>query len=178
MDFLCLEFANSIWYITHKSFSDPLRDKVWLKGVAEKYGMELPAPNADELSGLIEMRSLLLRLFDKLLNEKKLSSDDIAQVNDYIAGVCFHRELKNKKGTPMLCEIPEMNDWSWFMAEAAASFAELYTSEEADNLRICQNPDCRWLFIDESKSRNRKWCDDTCSTLMKVRRFRQKEKKS
>lgn len=178
MDFLCLEFANSSWYITHKIFSDPLKDKAWLKGLAERYGMELPAPNADEVSRLIEMRCLLLKLFDKLINEKKLSESDTALVNNYMAGVRFHRELKNKKGTPTLCEMPEKNDWSWFMAEVASSFAALYTSEAAANLKMCQNPECRWLFIDESKSRNRKWCDDTCSTLMKVRRFRQKAKKS
>jgi predicted RNA-binding Zn ribbon-like protein len=99
-----------------------------------------------------------------------------AFLNNYMAGMSFHRELKAKEGRPALNEIPEKLDWSWFMAEVASSFAALYTSEAADKLKICQNPECRWLFIDESKSRNRKWCDDTCSTLMKVRRFRQKTK--
>jgi predicted RNA-binding Zn ribbon-like protein len=176
MDFLCLEFANSSWYITHRTFSDPLKDNGWLKGLAEKYGMELPAPKADELSCLISMRSRLLQLFDKLLEEKKLPEADIAFLNDYMAAVSFHRELKKEKGSLTLCEIPDKHGWSWFMAEVASSFAALYTSEAADKLKVCQNPECRWLFIDESKSRNRKWCDDTCSTLMKVRRFRQKKK--
>jgi hypothetical protein len=54
MDFLCLEFANSSWYITHRTYSDPLKDKGWLKGLAGKFGMELPAPKEEVLSCLLE----------------------------------------------------------------------------------------------------------------------------
>jgi len=74
--------------------------------------------------------------------------------------------------------IVEVRNWSWFMAEVAASFARLCSSEAVRRLKTCQNPECGWFFLDESKSGNRKWCDETCATLMKVRRFRQKQKEN
>lgn len=179
MDFLCLEFVNSSWYITHKSFTDPLMDNGWLKALADKWNMELlPAPNEEELTSLIDMRDKLSGLFEKLIVGNKLSEADIELINSYMISVSSHRELHKKDGLLKLYEIPELRSWSWFMAEVAASFSRLCSSEAVDSLKMCQNPECKWLFIDESKSRNRKWCDDTCATLMKVRRFRQKGKEN
>ncbi|TMC65135.1 MAG: CGNR zinc finger domain-containing protein [Chloroflexota bacterium] len=36
----------------------------------------------------------------------------------------------------------------------------------------CENPDCRWVYYDESANQNRRWCEDSCANLMRVRRFR------
>lgn len=177
MEFLCLDFVNSSWYITHKPFSDPLRDNGWFGRLAGKYDMELPpAPKADELEELLELRSFLSQVFDKLITGITLEESDIKLVNNYMRPARFHRELKCTGGACSLQDVPEILNWDWFMAEVAASFSRLLSSELVNCLKVCQNPDCKWLFIDKSKSRNRKWCDDTCATLMKVRRFRQREK--
>lgn len=179
MDFLCLEFINSSWYINHKLFSDPLRDSAWLMKLADKWNIEeLPYPTEEQICRLIDMRSRLATLFEKIIAQNKLTKAELELINSYIADTKFCRQLQNVKGTVKLRTIPESLDWSWFMAEVAASLATLYTSDFAVNLKMCQNPECGWFFVDESKSGNRKWCDDTCASLMKVRRFRQKQKKS
>jgi len=42
----------------------------------------------------------------------------------------------------------------------------------AERLRICQGPDCSWLFIDSSKAGRRRWCDmAVCGNAAKARRF-------
>jgi hypothetical protein len=42
-----------------------------------------------------------------------------------------------------------------------------------DRLLICGNPHCRLVFIDESKSGTRRWCDDAgCGNRDRVRRHR------
>lgn len=177
MNFLCLEFVNSSWYITHKLFTDPLRNNEWLTKLADKWiYKELPAPTEAELARLIEMRSYFAKFLTKIVEEKELAKTDIELLNSYMADVKFRRQLQAEKEGYRLYDIPETQDWNWFMAETAASLSRLCSSEEINSLKICQNPDCGWFFIDESKSRNRKWCDDTCATLMKVRRFRQKHK--
>jgi predicted RNA-binding Zn ribbon-like protein len=39
-------------------------------------------------------------------------------------------------------------------------------------LRICQGPNCSWLFIDSSKAGRRRWCDmAVCGNAAKSRRF-------
>jgi len=77
-----------------------------------------------------------------------------------------------------LKDLPTAKDWSWFMCEVATSLAQLSLGDNAKKLKACKNPECKWFFIDESRSSNRKWCDDTCANLMKVRRFRQKQRGS
>lgn len=177
MDFLCLEYVNSSWYITHKIFSDPLMDNEWLLKLTDRWNIKpLPAPEAADLVKLIEMRNRLSKFCSKIAEGKKLEKSDIELVNSYMADMSFRRQLHVEKESCELHEIPESYNWSWFMAEVAASFSVLYSSEAVNALKTCQNPECRWFFIDESKSRNRKWCDDTCASLMKVRRFRQKQK--
>lgn len=177
MDLLCLEFVNSSWYITHKLFADPLQNKAWRAKLTEKWNKTtLPQPTENELTELLKMRNVLAELFQKILDENKLSEADIALVNSYMSRTFFHRQLLAKGDCRQLDEVPQVQNWDWFMSEIAASFAGLYASDAIHRLKACQNPECHWLFIDDSKSGTRKWCDDTCATLMKVRRFRQKQK--
>jgi predicted RNA-binding Zn ribbon-like protein len=52
----------------------------------------------------------------------------------------------------------------------------LLASEQSSQIRTCSNVECRWLFLDTSKSHSRKWCDmKLCGNRMKARRFRQKQ---
>lgn len=178
MNFLCIEFVNSNWYITHKRFEDPLLDKAWLLKLAEKWGIRpLPDPEEEDVARLIAMRNCFAKLLSKAAEGVKPDNADIELINSYMAGVCFYRKLKTEGNTCKLHDIPKVRNWSWFMAEAAASLSSLYTSEALKSLKICGNPECGWFFIDESKSKNRKWCDDTCASLMKVRRFRERQRK-
>jgi predicted RNA-binding Zn ribbon-like protein len=178
MEFLCLELVNSSWYITHKLFSDPLMNNEWLIKLADKWNIHsLSEPNEIELTKLAEMRSRFGKLFTKIVEGKDLAKKDIELINSYMADISFFRQLQVEEEGSGLYDIPKTRDWNWFMSEAAASFARLYSSETISELKICQNPECGWFFIDDSKSRNRKWCDDTCASLMKVRRFRQRQKR-
>jgi predicted RNA-binding Zn ribbon-like protein len=41
-----------------------------------------------------------------------------------------------------------------------------------ERLRMCQGPNCSWLFIDRSKAGRRRWCDmAVCGNAAKSRRF-------
>lgn len=52
---------------------------------------------------------------------------------------------------------------------------DLFTSDRAKRIRICGGESCGWLFVDDSRGRNRHWCDmRDCGNLAKVRRFRKK----
>jgi predicted RNA-binding Zn ribbon-like protein len=177
LDILCLEFVNSSWYITHKLFVDPLRDSEWLMKLADKWNIKsLPSPTELEMANLIEVRNQFAMLLRKTMVGNMLTKEDIELINNYMANASFYRQLQDEKGAFVLLDIPGVPDWGWFMAEVAASFSRFYSSEAVDSLKTCENTECGWFFVDESKSRNRKWCDDTCATLMKVRRFRQKKK--
>jgi predicted RNA-binding Zn ribbon-like protein len=52
------------------------------------------------------------------------------------------------------------------------STVELLTSNELDRVRVCGASNCDWLFLDESRSRSRQWCNmAVCGNRAKARRF-------
>ena len=56
----------------------------------------------------------------------------------------------------------------WPVARDAAVFL---TSADLSRLRACQNPQCRWVFHDGTRSRTRRWCSmAVCGNRMKARR--------
>jgi predicted RNA-binding Zn ribbon-like protein len=65
------------------------------------------------------------------------------------------------------------------LAPVAWSAADLLVRPLIDRVRLCANEKCRWLFLDESKSGNRRWCSmSACGNRAKAHRHyaRQKEK--
>lgn len=57
----------------------------------------------------------------------------------------------------------------------AAAYADMLAAGGAERLRVCDNPDCKWIYYDETKNRSKRYCDDkACGNLLKVRRFRER----
>lgn len=57
------------------------------------------------------------------------------------------------------------------------SVARELTEGRPERLRVCENPECRWIFVDTSHSGRRKWCDmRTCGNRVKVARHRQRRR--
>jgi predicted RNA-binding Zn ribbon-like protein len=51
------------------------------------------------------------------------------------------------------------------------SAASLLTSAEVSQIRICDGPDCGWMYVDRSRNGFRRWCQmETCGTREKSRR--------
>ena len=62
-------------------------------------------------------------------------------------------------------------DWDIVMAEIATSAARLIS--EGRTVKVCANPNCSWMFVDESRPHTRRWCNTAvCGSLVNVRRFR------
>jgi predicted RNA-binding Zn ribbon-like protein len=56
----------------------------------------------------------------------------------------------------------------WPIVRAAA---DLLTSADLSLVRECADETCRWLFLDRSRNRSRRWCDMTvCGNRAKARR--------
>ncbi len=72
--------------------------------------------------------------------------------------------------------------WEWQGLETAPRIpalllanaaSELLLSNNMQKVRACDNPECRWLFLDTSRNRTRRWCDmKVCGNRMKARRFK------
>ena len=61
--------------------------------------------------------------------------------------------------------------WEVVMAEIATSAARLMS--EGRRVKVCANPNCSWMFVDESRPHTRRWCNaGVCGSLVNVRRYR------
>src|SRR5207237_327653 len=62
-------------------------------------------------------------------------------------------------------------------ARLPESIARELIQGETSRLRICENPQCRWVFKDTSRTGKRKWCSmRSCGNRAKVARHRARRK--
>jgi CGNR zinc finger len=80
-----------------------------------------------------------------------------------ISGPCDEAEHANDPRLPL-----------WPLAHAAV---ELLTEGPLDLLKVCSG--CRWLFLDQSKNRSRRWCSmEVCGTSAKKRRYVERRRRA
>ncbi len=78
--------------------------------------------------------------------------------------------------------VPAQSGYAWRVPPAALTASTLLTpilwsagdllvSRYLDRVRQCANPQCLWLFLDDSKSGNRRWCSmSACGNRAKAHR--------
>jgi predicted RNA-binding Zn ribbon-like protein len=63
------------------------------------------------------------------------------------------------------------------LARIAEPIVRAIGSGQDDRIKICANDTCRWIFFDESRTGQRRWCDmKTCGNRAKARRHRERQK--
>ena len=60
---------------------------------------------------------------------------------------------------------------------SATTIAIVGASGNPERLRVCANDLCRWVFYDESRAGQRRWCDmASCGNRAKAARHRARQK--
>lgn len=178
MEFLCLEFINSQWYNTHELYLEPLKDNQWLQGFLKRWNLTIDEEITKvQINQLLELRSQLKGLIEKIMQKQSFSATEINWLNTYLALSTVKHQLSYQNQTYTIQLIPLIKDFNWLVGQIVISFARVLTEYDPQRIKRCQNAACQWIFFDESKNRSRRWCDSTCGNLMKVRRFREREKK-
>lgn len=174
MNFLCLDYLNSQWYNSHKSFEEPLRSATWRDELCRKWN--LPGfDNSDEiLNELIVLRDLLHAAAIEFVTVKDISDASLKKLNRYLNLTHASKQLQRDGKQIVLCTVADKNSLAWIMSQIVLSFAEMITEYPIERIKMCNNPECDWIFYDESKSKTRKWCENACASLIKVRKFRAK----
>lgn len=171
MEFLCLEFMNSRWDKGgDASSADPLENAQWMRRFCRKWS--LPYPVVDSPDSLVRLREFLCRAGRDFCVGQTLSPGDMQDLNAYLQASLFVKCLEKRGKGISLALVPQGAPNGSVAFAIVLSFAELIGSPEPERVKCCDNPDCGWIFYDESKNRTRKWCDNTCASLIKVRRFR------
>jgi predicted RNA-binding Zn ribbon-like protein len=123
------------------------------------------------LASTVELREALAAVLYARLNGGKPPVSQLETLEKHFHAAAGHRRLR--AGESHL-------DWSWSGAEQRAEIplwklaqaaSDLLVSPDAERVKDCGDPSCRWLFFDTSKNHTRRWCDmKTCGNRMKARR--------
>jgi hypothetical protein len=74
--------------------------------------------------------------------------------------------------TPDARIVPVTAGWEAFVDDLVVALVELV--RRRDRVSVCANPACRLVFVDDSRNRSRRWCDNAgCGNRVRVRRYRE-----
>lgn len=174
---LCFEWINTRWSLTHEPYRDTLDDPGWMSDFLRRWN--LPAHGSfseEEMRGMVRLRNFLGEVVDSLARGESISSQQIETLNRYLALTPLTVELTRLDGLYQTALRAVDTSTDALLFHIAHSFAEFISHVEVERIKCCQNPACRWVFYDESKNASRKWCCNTCSSLIKVRNLRARRK--
>jgi len=127
------------------------------------------------LKRCIELREAMAEILYARLDGRRPSAASVRTLERSVKSARFQQQLRWK---------PEGLEWGWRERDAelplwvlSMSAADLMLSESVQRVRACDNPECRWLFLDTSKNHTRRWCDmQICGNRMKARRFKARQR--
>lgn len=179
MEILVVDFLNSEWRDWRGSgtATERLSDSQWVRRFLSRWDLEGPTPDEQTLHVLIRFRALLQRMVRGLDTGKHPAPEDLDQLNDLLRLAPLSRQVIRTDDEYRVLLLPNATGWDRVIAQVAASFADLLAAGDLRRIKLCQNPNCLWVFYDQSKNRARRWCDDSaCGNLDKVRRFRARKR--
>lgn len=182
---LCLDFTDVVDWRTSDHAKDTIDSYAKLLEWSRKHGIldsrqeaTLNRTTTGEESSRVmgdalRLRESIYRIFSAVAHERGAEAKDLAILNDYLA-----RGLSRARVT----EREDAYGWGWsekvspdmMLYPIAGSAAGLLTSEDLSRVRECANEEegCGSLFLDSSKSQNRKWCSmESCGNRMKFRAY-------
>ena len=177
--FACLDFINSQFndHTGSGQCFDRLSLQEWQKAFLDRWKWKAPVPaSAAHVARLRRLRARLRVLLERASTGKDLDRNAINYLNRNLASVRFVFKVERPDG---LVVVPVHKSWNWIMAELVRSSVEVITQQDPLRLKACANPDCSWLFYDESMNRSRRWCQaNYCGNLIKVREFRARHRRT
>lgn len=121
-------------------------------------------------------RDAAWRLLVAVVHQATPAEGDLAEVNKLLGKACAQMELVPQPDGFDLSHRREEENLASPLWPAARSLAEFVTSEDLASLRMCAGDTCGWLFVDRSRTRQRRWCSmRDCGNLAKQRRHRARQ---
>ena len=167
---LSLDFANTYsWRGTEREV-DHLSDADAVLAWARESGLIDDGDDFSpgETTKLLREARLLRRAIEEAATSITTGSEPPPSALAVIRNVASHSLAEaSLAGTPVQLSFKRTDRVLGPIAWAAL---DLLRGQELDRLKQCPPDDCRWLFIDRTKNRSRRWCDmATCGNRAKKR---------
>ena len=176
-DDLSLAFVNTRYWRGRARPTETLGDPgdlvIWWR---VETGQEVAEPDAATLRAAIALRECLHRHLAARAQGQSPAVADIAALNAALAEAPTRHVLAwHLDG--LAWEVKAAPSWQTARAALLWSAADLLTGPRRERVRECDNPDCRYLFLDASKAGTRRWCDmSSCGNRAKAHRHYQRRR--
>jgi predicted RNA-binding Zn ribbon-like protein len=130
----------------------------------------------------LELRELLYPIFRALADGDEPAPELLDRLRDQERSALAEARLTGAKGgrgqdAAMRWTWPAATELTDPLRPIVHSAVELLTDGPLDRLKTCGH--CRWLFLDQSRNRSRRWCSmDECGIQMKHARFVEKRRRA
>jgi predicted RNA-binding Zn ribbon-like protein len=189
---LCLEFANSRYWRGTGEPTETLTslDDVftWLTlanamepATIEDLKSRWPRGQGDAatLTDIIALREALYRAFTAIAHHHAPNQSDLDLLNHALVNAPQRAQLVTRNGA-YLWRVeklePKIGD---LLTPILWTAGDMIAEPRRDRVRLCANEKCVWLFLDDSKSGTRRWCDmKACGNRAKAHRHYEKKKKA
>ena len=128
------------------------------------------------LERIHRVRAALRDLVEAAVERRPPEPEQLAEVNSALR-THYAYELVPAADGVSLDHRHEGDPVEGALARLAESIAREVSQGRPDQLRVCDNDQCRWVFSDTSRTGRRRWCDmNTCGNRAKAARFRERQK--
>ena len=177
--YTCIDFVNSR-FTDHTGTGevfDRLQSPEWRAWYAERCGLTpRRAASPATVRTMMQLRDLLRPLLESGRPPDVVTT---ARLNRVLGAAEQVWELSRTQRNIGLHLTWRHADWAAVMAATVASYAELLAGGGAGRVKVCGNPDCTFMFYDESRNRSRRWCETAaCGNLVKVRAHRARRQRA
>jgi predicted RNA-binding Zn ribbon-like protein len=183
-DDLCLTFANTRYWRGKSAPTETLADRDdLLRWVGQEIGLDetvsrglMPeAPSAFQEA--IGLREMIHGLFVQAAGQGAIQPAALAALNAAL-GRAPRRAVLSVIGRDRgWAIVPDGAAVTTLLAPILWSAGDLLLGPRFERVRQCDNPVCGWLFLDDSKSGNRRWCAmSACGNRAKAHRHYEKRK--
>ena len=175
---LCLEFANTRYWRGQSSPTETLNEPddlaSWLAGNVAKEARPL---SRRDFERALEARETIYRVFDATARGKAPAGSDLEALNAALTAAPARRALRRERGG-FVWDVDMRGSTALAqLAPVLWSAGDLLTGGKLDKVKRCANPECGWLFLDDSRAGKRRWCSmSACGNRAKARRHYHRSK--
>jgi predicted RNA-binding Zn ribbon-like protein len=175
---LCLEFANTRYWRGQDTPTETLNSaddlSAWAAGNVSKEARPLPKREFDRA---LEARETIYRVFNATARGKAPAASDLEGLNGLLAASPSRTTLRRER-TGYAWDVDMRGGTALGqLAPVLWSAGDLLTGNKLDKVKRCANPECGWLFLDDSRAGKRRWCSmSSCGNRAKARRHYHKSR--
>jgi len=175
---LCLEFANTRYWRGQSHPTETLNSPEDLASwTAANVTKEARPLSRREFDRGLETRETIYRVFDATARGRMPAAADLKALNEQLAAAPARSAIRRER-TGFAWDVDLRGSSALgLLAPVLWSAGDLLTGGRLDKVRRCANPECGWLFLDDSRAGKRRWCSmSSCGNRAKARRHYHKSK--